>query len=295
MLSILIPTYHYNVYPLAQELEKQALNLGIAFELICMDDGSFSPLNAINQGINTLTNCTFIENKTNVGRIATRQLLAQKAQYNWLLFLDADVMPKNSGFLKFLANEIQAGTDAKDAIFGGIVYDPASYTPQNSLRFTFGKNREESNATKRNKHPYKTVLSANMLVKKPVFSVIPELENRHLYGLDYLLGSILKKKRYHIKHIDNPVYHYGLEDNPTFLDKTQQALNNLHKMSIEHKMGPNQVSILKAYTVLKSLRLNKLFNLIVFGFKNSLEKNLLGAKPNLFLFDLYRLAYLCGL
>ena len=58
MLSILIPTYNYNALPLAEILEQQTLKLGIVFELICIDDGSFSEHNKQNQKINTLTNST---------------------------------------------------------------------------------------------------------------------------------------------------------------------------------------------------------------------------------------------
>ena len=37
--------------------------LGIKFEIICVDDGSFSNKNEINQRINMLTNSKFIESK----------------------------------------------------------------------------------------------------------------------------------------------------------------------------------------------------------------------------------------
>ena len=38
MISILIPCYDYNAYPLVSILEKQALILNIDFEIICIDD-----------------------------------------------------------------------------------------------------------------------------------------------------------------------------------------------------------------------------------------------------------------
>ena len=44
MISILIPCYDYNAYPLESKLEKQALILNINFEIICIDDASFSCL-----------------------------------------------------------------------------------------------------------------------------------------------------------------------------------------------------------------------------------------------------------
>ncbi len=71
MLSILIPTYNYNVYPLAENLQKSALKLGLTFELICMDDGSHANENRLNEKINSLPNCTFIEHNINQGRTAS--------------------------------------------------------------------------------------------------------------------------------------------------------------------------------------------------------------------------------
>ena len=49
MISILIPCYNFNAYPLALKLEKQALLLDVNFEIICSDDGSFSLKNEQNQ------------------------------------------------------------------------------------------------------------------------------------------------------------------------------------------------------------------------------------------------------
>ena len=66
MISILIPCYNYNAYNLICRLEKESLTLGIVFEIICIDDASFSNLNEINQKINTLTNCKFFESKKNM-------------------------------------------------------------------------------------------------------------------------------------------------------------------------------------------------------------------------------------
>ena len=51
MISILIPCYDFNALPLVKRLEKEALTLSIAYEIICIDDGSFSPLNENNQQI----------------------------------------------------------------------------------------------------------------------------------------------------------------------------------------------------------------------------------------------------
>ena len=140
MVSILIPTYNYNVFPLAEAIEKQALKANIVFELICVDDASFSPLNIKNQNINTLTNCKFIELKKNIGRTANRQLLAEKAQYKWLLFLDADTLPKSE---QFLENYIQAIKQGKDVVFGGITYVDNPPNKESLLRWKYGKEKKK--------------------------------------------------------------------------------------------------------------------------------------------------------
>ena len=90
MLSILIPTYNYKVYPLACQIKQQALKANIIFEIICFDDGSSSKLNFENDKINTLKNSKFIALEKNVGLSNNRKELAQSAKYDYLLFIDGD-------------------------------------------------------------------------------------------------------------------------------------------------------------------------------------------------------------
>ena len=100
MLSVLIPTYNYNAFLLVKEIHQQ-LTLGeIDFEIICLDDGSKSSINTKNEEINKFSFTSFKSLPKNIGRSAIRNLLAKKATYNWLLFLDADVIPVKSNFIK---------------------------------------------------------------------------------------------------------------------------------------------------------------------------------------------------
>ncbi|MFL0352243.1 glycosyltransferase [Xanthomarina sp. GH4-25] len=290
MLSILIPTYHYNAYPLALQLEKQALKANIAFELICVDDGSFSHLNIENQKINNLTNCKFIEAKKNVGRTASRLFLAQQAKYSWLLFVDADVLPKSDDFLSKYLEVINIKLDA---IFGGFAYQEASYSKNKSLRFTFGKQREEVDANLRNQTPYKVIISANFLMKKPVYLELIKNNTKNSYGMDYLLGALLKKHQFKILHINNQVYHFGLDENPEFLKKTEHAMVTLHHLYVTKRITNNDISLLKAYGWLKFFYIEQLYGKFMALFDSKIKKNLTHENPNLLLFDLYRLGYFC--
>ncbi|HLV38631.1 glycosyltransferase family 2 protein [Xanthomarina sp.] len=290
MLSILIPTYHYNAYPLAQELEKQALEANLIFELICVDDGSFSELNIANQKINQLINCKFIEAKKNVGRSASRKFLAEQAQYPWLLFIDADVLPKNKDFLTKYLNKL---TPTSEAIFGGFAYKESSYSKNKSLRFTFGKQREEVDAAIRNKTPYKVIISANFLVKKPIYLELIKQNTENSYGMDYLLGALLKKYGIKVEHINNEVFHFGIDENIAFLKKTEHAMHTLSNLSKSKEITSNDISLLRAYYFLKLFYLQHLFGKFLGYFDRVIKKNLTEENPSLFLFDLYRLGYFC--
>ncbi|WP_338409187.1 glycosyltransferase, partial [uncultured Flavobacterium sp.] len=56
MLSILIPTYNHNVFPLVVELFSQVNKLKIDYEILVLDDGSTQYVEE-NLKISTLKNC----------------------------------------------------------------------------------------------------------------------------------------------------------------------------------------------------------------------------------------------
>ena len=292
MLSILIPTFNYNALPLAKILEQQALKSGIIFELLCIDDGSFSEKNNKNQLINSLTNSKFFENKKNVGSKANRERLAEIAQYNWLLFIDADSKPKETNYLAKYISQIN---NSYDAIFGGIAYYPKQEGSSKSLRYKFGRNREEIDAKIRNKNPFKVITSANFIIKKLIFLKITDQRTPNIYGLDYLFSLQLKEHNVRVKHINDEVYHLGLDTNSDFLNKTRKAVEALHYTYKIKKIKKHNISLLSTYKIMTGFGLKAPFRWLFKKFKNKIEHNLIGKKPNLFLFDLYRLGYLCSL
>ena len=288
MISILIPCYDYNAYPLVSKLEKQALILNISFEIICIDDASFSSKNETNQKINLLTNSRFIESKKNLGRIKNRLLLAENSQYNWLLFIDVDTNPVSESFLKNYTSLIDKGT----IFFGGSVYKK-SENSNCGLRYTFGKKREEINSIKRNKNPFKYISSRNFMCKRDaIIETLSKIESVS-YGNDYIFGSILKKKNIDIIHFDNPVLIENIDENSIFIRKTNQALDNIVKCYKQGKLEKHSISLLKVYRVIDSLFLKEIFIKLTNIFRDKIEQNLYKENPNLFLFDIYRLNYIC--
>ena len=292
MLSILIPTYNYNAYSLAEKLVKQSLELGINFELFCIDDGSNSNLNTENQKINTLENAEFRVSDKNVGRTATRQILAKKAQYDWLLFLDADVMPKDNTFIKKIVSHIENNTDI---IFGGITYQKTHPETNKILRWHYGRNREEQSLKHRKNKPYQSIISGALTIKKDLFLKTNSELTDNKYGLDILFSTLLKRNQTIVAHIDNPVIHFGIEDSKLFLSKSKKAIDTLYYLVRENKISSSETKLLKTFNKLKAIGLAYFVGTITLKFNNRIEKKLLSKSPNLILFDIYRLGYFCRL
>ena len=98
MLSILIPTYNYNVEALVHELHAQSTACNIEFEIIIGDD--FSNTAVISTTFLSENKFTYLHNNDkSMGRTSTRHLLTSKARYPWLLFIDADMLPKDKNYI----------------------------------------------------------------------------------------------------------------------------------------------------------------------------------------------------
>ncbi|EJG03269.1 glycosyltransferase family 2 protein [Flavobacterium sp. F52] len=290
MLSILIPVYNYDVLPLVSELVKQCNSCGIIFEIICLDDASQRFI-LENQKINLFENASYSVLEKNIGRSAIRNLLAEKAVYENLLFLDADTIPVHDNFISNYISEIE-----NKAVFGGLLYENKKPLPEQILRWIYGKKREALSLSERNKNPSNTALVSNLLIKKEILNHFPFDENLTKYGYeDLLFFAILKSNQIEIKHIENPVFHLNLESSSLFLNKTKTALENLVLLDYLNKISKKESKIIRSFDRLKKLKLTSLFNFVFKKSEQKIERNLLSDKPSLFLFDIYKLGYYCFL
>jgi hypothetical protein len=291
MISILIPTYNYNTLPLVEEIYSQVKLTGVKFEIIVIEDGS--PRNEIsekNSKINTIENCLLVRNETNIGRTKTRLLLSQKAKYNWLLFLDADVIPVNKNFIK---SYISMMSSEYSVVLGGYQYKESTFTQTSILRYKYGKNIEEKNASIRNNQPYQYVFSGNILITKDLFSKNNFNGDTVYYGMDVYFSYQLFINKIKVLHIDNPIYHLGLETNEIFFNKSLDSVTTkkiyLSKLENIEKIN----SLIKYYLLLKKYKLTGVIAIIFKATEPFLKRMIFKKNPNLLCFDLYRLGYIC--
>lgn len=287
MLSVLIPTYHYNVVSLVKEIHTQLQKTRIAFEIICLDDGSLSPINLKNEEINTLAFSSFEALKKNMGRSAIRNLLAKKATFDWLLFLDADVFPAKKSFIE---NYLKLTSNQQVVFCGGIQY---KNTPENKklLRYKFGKKHEEVPVYVRNKNPEKYFFTSNFLIQKDLFKLVSFQESLQQYGREDLLFSIhLVQNNILIKHVANAVFHLGLDTNATFVLKTKQAVENLIFLEKEQLIAKDEMPLLKFANTLVRLKIGKMIGKMTAFFERLAIK-----KSAVFYLHCLKVSYLCYL
>lgn len=294
MLSILIPTYNYNVLPLVKELHRQATDTPIAFEIIVLDDASPDDTTIKeNQKINLISNCSYNILEKNIGRSAIRNLLAKKAYYDWLLFLDADIMPVNGNLISQYLSHLNEG---EKVIYGGIRYQGQKPSQNELLRWIYGNDREALPAEKRQQDSYLSLLTLNFAIKKSIFNKVSFNETiPNLRHEDTLFSHDLKSAGIKIEHIDNPVYHLGLESSDIFMRKSEEAVIGLKYLLDNRLLSNNYIKLSSLYASISRFGMTAFVGFLFKTFQKPLKENLLSDNPSLLIFDLYRLGYLCSL
>ncbi|WP_369997947.1 glycosyltransferase family 2 protein [Winogradskyella sp.] len=291
MLSILIPTYNYPISNLLKSLDK--VTIGFDYEILCCEDGSKLYIDENKTVCHSTKNTTYLYSKENKGRITSRKFLAEKAKYDWLLFLDADVAITNDNFINDYYSKYFTGE--YDAIYGGCSYDLNRPDDSQVLRWKYGKTYEEVEAKTRNKSPYKFIVSANFLIKKETFFNLISKINGDGYGYDLLLGALMKSDNTKVFHVDNPVIHKGLDKNSVFIDKVEKAVETNYKLFNDNKINSTENSLLETFKTIKKIGLIRPISSIYKLSRSRILKQLMSNNPNMKILQFYKLGYLCHL
>ena len=183
-LSILIPTYNGVCTALVKDLQQQASALDIDYEIIVADDGStdHSVIEA-NRAVNSFPHCQYAEREVNVGRSAIRNWLARQACYDWLLFIDSDMVICRPDYLRQYVTD-----ECNTVIDGGVVIGAVK---QGNLRSMYEKAAEhEHTVDKRVQSPYHDFHTANFLIRRDLMLAYPfDMRFRHYGYEDVLFGK----------------------------------------------------------------------------------------------------------
>ena len=291
-LSILIPSYNSIVEPTVHKLSTLCERIAIdapqpfRYEIIVADDGSEQTEKVeVNKTINSIPHCQFIVKERNSGSAATRNFLATKSQYEWLLFLDSDMeIPGIDFIMRYMP------CDQTDITNGGIKVGATWATHCHNLRYLYEKKAEAYHTPdKRQKAGFQEFRSTNFLIRRSCILAHPFDERFLKSGYeDVMFGKTLQQAGATILHIDNPLIINDFENNEDFIRKTERNITTLHQFRKE----------LRGYSRLMTFADGPLSFLIrlwhaVFG---RLERsNLIGSRPRLWIYTLYRLGFYASL
>lgn len=295
MISILIPEHNYICVKLVKDLQRQCakeFEKGKSeYEIIVLDDASEKHLEE-NRKINDLPYCRLIESKTNLKRAKARNTLISNAKYPYIIMMDSDAEICSENFIHDYIKNI----GKSDIIIGGITYDKKEPDKNKLLRWVYGKKREVRDAKTRNADPYKALQFFNFMSRKHVFEKFHFDEKFKEYGHeDTLMGFTFKQNKISIFHIDNPLIHKGLDNNSIFIKKSLNAVEQYfrNKAFKDHK-AVKTVKIFRYFTYIQKLNLTGILSLIYIKCEKMFIKNLCNKRPSMFIYDIYRLSYMCN-
>ena len=282
-LSILIPTFNDPCSTLVGNLQQQAEELGISYEILVADDGS-TQHNVLeeNRSINALPHCQLIERRVNAGRAAIRNFLAQQARYAWLLFIDSDMVVCRNDYLRKYAS-----CEETPIVDGGVVI--GTCIPGN-LRSMYEKAAEsEHTYEERQQSPYRDFHTANFMIQRALMIEHPFDERFRNYGYeDVLFGKAMEQAGVPRLHIDNPMSFEIFEENEHFVSKTEEGLRTLYQF--RHELKGYSRLLDRAQTLPRTpIRWwHQLFGAIE-------RKHLTGRHPSLWVFNMYKIGYFLSL
>ena len=286
MISVCVPVYNYHVTPLAMKLCKQAHLANFAVEILFLDDGSDQAFATFNESLSRLNHLRFIS-QPNQGRSRTRNNLAEMALGDYLIFIDGDCDVPDDFIQKYSAYA-QPGR----VVVGGLRYHDRPHDRSLWLRWKVGIKREVRSLKRRQTDPYASFLSSNFMIPKKTISKLTFDEKIKGYGHeDTLFGLSLKRHNIPLVHIENAVYHQGIDRADAYLKKLEQSIDNLVLIGDKSDMAAG-FKLFRYYLILKKAGLTRLFVLLFSAVGPFMKKQFLQGNDSLILLDLYKLGLL---
>lgn len=296
MLTIAIPIFNYDVNQLVNDLCRQAVACGKPFEIILIDDASEQSFRLLNAKLDFIPHVSYLQNMINMGRSKLRNLLINKANFPYILLLDCDSSVKDDQFIAHYIDKIdELKSISPFVINGGTAYQTTP--PKDSdkkLRWYYGSHREAIPAVIRNNNPYQSFVPFNVLITKSVFDTVSFNEELSTYGHeDTLFGYELREHNIPIIHIDNQLYHNGIDNNNDYLNKIESAIKNMTVLIQNekyHQLFMQDNKLLRCYAKVARLHLTSIIDFLYRHHLHQLRKYVV-THTNLLILDIYKLGF----
>lgn len=284
MISILIPTFNDRCKTLATRLSQQATAIeSLQWEIIVADDASTDEEAVMeNRSIAAMPHCRYVRQDHNMGRANIRNLLAETARGEWLLYIDGDGCVITPDYLQRFVEAAKTS----HACYGGYRMMPG---PDDNLRWRYEREAAPHHtAALRQQHPYHSFKISNLLIRRDLM-LAHRLDSRFVkYGYeDVLLGKQLHQSGVQVSHIDAPIGFFDYETNAHFVAKTEESLQTLHEFQDEIRGYSALLDAVGRMSAPTRWSYGLCFRLM----KKIWRSNLCGTSPSLLIFKLYKLGY----
>lgn len=250
-LSVLIPYFRDNPAELVKSLVAQCADKNV--EILVYDDGTGDK--AVNATLSSIAKSSeslcvkLLLAEQNRGRSFARNRLMLEARAEWVLFLDADMLPCDEAFVQKYLDAIKA--ENTDIIFGGFQVEDKAQRKDLELHRAFSETSDALDANARNLYGPQYVCSSNLCVKKSVLEAEPFDDGFQGWGWEDSEWAARVATKYRLAHADIPALHLGLETTDTLLSRFQTSGPNYLRFTQKH---PEIARSLKLYSVVQKVK-----------------------------------------
>ena len=246
-LSVLVPFHRHDPTPLIERLA------GIGAELVLLDDGSASAellSHVMEAAERSALPAKIIVWGANRGRSAARNRLVAEARGEYVLFLDADMIPDQSDFLQSWLDLVQR--QRPFIAFGGLSVRQTKPSRETALHHFLFARSDCRSAWMRERSPARFVATSNLLVRRDVLGESPFDDGFSGWGWEDVDWALRAGRHAPILHVDIPATHAGLDCVETLLRKSAEAGPNYGRLSRKH---PEATARFPAHRVAQFLKL----------------------------------------
>jgi glycosyltransferase involved in cell wall biosynthesis len=234
-LSICIPLYRYDVTKLIDALA--ACKSSSLAEIVLYDDGSgdHEPLAKLESHAGRVPAAVrIVSAAANRGRAVARNAAFKHARSEWLLLLDADMMPDSESFIEGYLDAIET-TWEPAVVVGGYSLKTAPKDKRFALHRWQAEASECLPATKRSVAPGRYVFSSNVLVHRLVLDACPFDQRFAAWGWEDTDWGLRAQQWFPVRHIDNTATHMGLDTDKALIAKYAGSGQNFVLMTTRHR------------------------------------------------------------
>ncbi len=245
VISIAVPTFRDDPTPLIEALGSCE---GIKqVELVIYDDGSGDEalLHKV-RDVAAISSCPtrIVAAATNCGRAVARNRLISHARSDWILLLDADMLPDSTDFL---TNYMTIAETAKPGlVVGGFSLKSASTDDSFALHRWQAEASECVPAQIRSQEPGRFVFTSNVMAHRQILNEVPFDEGFSGWGWEDVDWGLRTAKNSPVRHIDNTATHLGLDTDEALITKYGRSGPNFVRALEKHPDALDSTPLAKA-------------------------------------------------